>query len=117
MTLHDFYVAVGGDYAAAASSIGSDGQIVALLRAFPYAQDYAVLLRAMRENRWQDARESAMAIAHAANAMFCPGLKRAGDALAAALSHAQPEGDVLTLQESLAREYRNVIAAINGVTN
>ena len=104
MTLHDFYVAVGGDYAAASSSIGSDGQIVALLRA-------------MRENRWQDARESAMAIAHAANAMFCPGLKRAGDALATALSHAQPEGDVLTLQESLAREYRNVIAAINGVTN
>ena len=117
MTLHDFYVAVGGDYAAAVSAVGGDGQIVALLRAFPYAQDYASVLTAMREGRWQDAREHVVAIAHAADAMFCPGLKRAGDALAESLSHTEPQGDVLTLQESLAREYRNVIAAINGVTN
>ncbi|MBQ6249742.1 MAG: hypothetical protein IJQ17_04425 [Oscillospiraceae bacterium] len=117
MTLHDFYVAVGGDYATAAASMGSDERILALLRAFPYAQDYAVLLHAMREGRWQDARNSAVSIAHAANTMVCPGLQRAGNALAEALSRTEPEGDVLALQESLAREYRKVIAAINGVTN
>ena len=117
MTLHDFYVAVGGDYAAATASLGGDEPILALLRAFPYAQDYAALLHAMRQGRWQDARNCALAIAAAANTMFCPGLQRAGNALAEALTCAEPEGDVLTLQESLAREYRKVIAAINGVTN
>ena len=114
MTLHDFYVAIGGDYAAAVSAMG-DGQIVALLRAFPYAQDYAGLLTAMRDSRWQDAADCAAAISREAEALFCPGLQRAGDALAEALTRS--EGDVLTLRENLAREYRNVIAAINGVTN
>ena len=117
MTLRDFYMAVGGDYAEAVSAMGDEQQVVSRLRAFTYSQDYAVLLSAMRDSRWQDARESAAAIARAADVMVCPGLQRAGDALAGALSHAEPEGDVLTLQESLAREYRRVIAAINGVTN
>ena len=115
MTLHDFYVAIGGDYAAAVSAMGDEQQVVSCLRAFPYAQDYAGLLTAMRDSRWQDAADCAAAISREAEALFCSGLQRAGDALAEAL--VRSEGDVLTLRENLAREYRNVIAAINGVTN
>ena len=47
MTLHDFYVAIGGDYAAAVSAMGDEQQVVSRLRAFPYAQDYAGLLDAL----------------------------------------------------------------------
>lgn len=117
MTLRDFYIAVGGDYAAACAALGGEAQVMAKLRAFPYAQDYAMLMPAIRECRWVDARACAAAISRDAAAIFCPGLAKAGAALADAVSRPSPSGGVFSLQEKLAREYRIVMAAINVAVN
>lgn len=115
MNVRDFYIAVAGDYAAALAALGSDEGILARLRLFPNEEDYAGLLPALRESRWADALVYARHIHDAAVHMCCTALAGSSEALCRALQGPDPLGDVPPVQEKLARDYRMVVAGINGI--
>ena len=115
MTVKEFYLAIGGDYTAALAAMKSDEDILGRLRRFPDATDYAGLLPALRESRWQDALTYAAAIREDARDMCCTVLYGSADALCRAIDGADPLGEVPPVQEKLARDYRIVVAAINGI--
>ena len=114
MTVREFYLAIGGDYAAALAVMHSDDRILERLRRFPNEEDYARLLPALQEKRWDDAMTCAAGLRAAARDMMCPALYQTCDALYNALAGIDPQSKVPQLQEKLARDYRVVVAAVNG---
>lgn len=112
MTLQEFYAAVGGDYEDTLKRFLKEERMTKWLTRFPAAEDYPEMVRAIGEERWEEAFRFSHNLKGVCLNLGLGRLATSSSALCETMRHGKPTVDIAALSEEVARDYAEAIAMI-----
>lgn len=115
MELNEFYRLVGGDYNEVIGRLPTENMIRKYLGKFSNSSDYADMMSAIKEQRWEDAFRGAHNIKGVSMNLGFGILRDSSSELCEALRGGAPSVDISEMVEKVSADYENVIGAIAGL--
>ncbi|MCH5270786.1 MAG: Hpt domain-containing protein [Lachnospiraceae bacterium] len=113
MTIQECYTLMHGDYEDAIGRLMNDDRIVKYLNKFAAGDDYAALLAALEEKRYEDAFRHSHNLKGMCLNLGITALATSGSTLCEALRGGAPTVDIEPMLEAVKQDYEATIAAIS----